>query len=103
MPRVSKSKHVPKPQTPVSTNTQQPMLMQQQQPTLFGSMKQGFGFGVGSSIAHNIFDYKSPAAPAAPPAKPDDDKKIQEFKNCMEKTYNDFTVCKQYLDNVTQL
>ena len=26
-----------------------------QPPTLFDSMKQGFGFGVGSSIAHSIF------------------------------------------------
>lgn len=48
-------------------------------PSLFSSMKQGFGFGVGSSIAHNIFDSK--------PAKPVLDK-TTEFKQCMETTHN---------------
>ena len=36
--------------------THVPMISQS--PTMFDSMKQGFGFGVGSSIAHYFFDYK---------------------------------------------
>ena len=97
MPRVSKSKLVPKTQTTMQQQTVQ------QQPSLFGSVTQGFGFGMGSSLAHNMFDSKIASAPSAAPAKPDDDKKIQEFKNCMEKSYNDFAVCKQHLDSVTQI
>ena len=30
-----------------------------QAPSMFDTIKQGFSFGVGSSIAHNIFDSKS--------------------------------------------
>ena len=55
-----------------------------QNPSLFSSVKQGFGFGVGSSFAHNIFDTK-----AAKPVNPVTDK-TTEFKQCMEKTYNNY-------------
>ena len=57
-----------------------------EQPTLFSSIKQGFGFGIGSSIAHNIFDSK------AKPLQPVVDK-TTEFKECMEKTYNNYEEC----------
>jgi hypothetical protein len=33
--------------------------VQAQAPSMFDTIKQGFSFGVGSSIAHNIFDSKS--------------------------------------------
>jgi hypothetical protein len=58
-----------------------------EQPSLFSSIKQGFGFGIGSSIAHNIFDSKE-----AKPLHPVIDKTI-EFKHCMEKTYNNYEEC----------
>ena len=64
-----------------------------EQPSLFSSIKQGFGFGMGSSIAHNIFDSKEakPLNPLAPlPALID---KTTEFKQCMEKTYNNYEEC----------
>jgi hypothetical protein len=56
-------------------------------PNLFSSIKQGFGFGLGSSIAHNIFDIKE--------AKPQP--AITEFKQCMEKTYNNYEECQSIL------
>lgn len=59
-----------------------------EQPSLFGSMKQGFGFGIGSSIAHNIFDAKP-----VQPLKPAQVDKTAEFKQCMEKTYNNYDEC----------
>jgi hypothetical protein len=62
-----------------------------QNPSLFSSVKQGFGFGMGSSIAHNIFDSK-PAQPRGPVID-----KITEFKECMEKTYNRYEECKPIL------
>ena len=52
-----------------------------EQPTLFSIIKQGFGFGIGSSIAHNIFDSKEGKI------HPVTDK-TTEFKQCMEKTTN---------------
>ena len=56
-------------------------------PSLFSSIEQGFGFGIGSSIAHNIFDSKE-----AKPLHPVIDK-TTEFKQCMEKTYNNYDEC----------
>ena len=56
-------------------------------PNLFSSIKEGFGFGIGSSIAHNIFDSKE-----AKPLQPVLDK-TKEFKQCMEKTYNNYEEC----------
>ena len=74
--------------TPV-TNTPviQNRLPINEHPSLFSSIKQGFGFGIGSSIAHNIFDSK-PARPLDPVID-----KITEFKQCMEKTYNKYEEC----------
>jgi hypothetical protein len=57
------------------------------QPNLFSSIKQGFGFGIGSSIAHNIFDRKE-----AKSLHPGIDT-TTEFKQCMEKTYNNYEEC----------
>ena len=62
-----------------------------EQPNLFSTIKQGFGFGLGSSIAHNIFDTKE--------AKPHPViiDKTTEFKQCMEKTYNNYEECQSIL------
>jgi len=62
-----------------------------EQPSLFSIIKQGFGFGMGSSIAHNIFDSKE-----AKPLNPVIDK-TKEFKQCMEKTYNNYEECASIL------
>jgi len=66
-------------------------------PSLFSSIKQGFGFGIGSSIAHNIFDSKPQSSNAhnifdSNPKSPLVDK-TTEFKQCMEKTYNNYEEC----------
>jgi hypothetical protein len=53
---------------------------------LFSSIKQGFGFGMGSSIAHNIFDRTVHTTD-----------KTTEFKQCMEKTYNNYEECETIL------
>jgi len=63
-----------------------------QQPSLFSSIKQGFGLGLGSSIAHNIFDSKE-----TKPQQPVIDK-TREFKLCMEKTYNNYHECSAILN-----
>jgi hypothetical protein len=63
-------------------------------PSLFSSIKQGFGFGIGSSIAHNIFDSKE--IKPLPSLHPVIDK-TTEFKQCMEKTYNNYEECASIL------
>ena len=67
-----------------------------ERPSFFSTVKQGFGFGIGSSIAHNIFDSKEakpmPPLPPMPPLSPVIDK-TREFKQCMEKTYNNYEEC----------
>lgn len=47
--------HVPTPSPYVQSSAP----VQAQAPSMFDTIKQGFSFGVGSSIAHNIFDSKS--------------------------------------------
>jgi hypothetical protein len=59
------------------------------EPNFFSSIKQGFGFGIGSSIAHNIFDSKE----AQPQHQQPVIDKTREFKQCMEKTYNNYEEC----------
>ena len=76
MPRSTNKPVVTKPSVSVPSHYQ---------PSLFSSIKQGFGFGVGSSIAHNIFDSK--------PSQPKIIDKTAEFKQCMEKTYNNYEEC----------
>ena len=41
-----------------------------QRPSLFDSIKQGFGFGVGTSIARNFFESKPPNPPNPNPLPP---------------------------------
>jgi hypothetical protein len=65
-----------------------------QNPSLFSSVKQGFGFSIGNSIAHSIFG-SGPAQPLRPLDPVID--KTREFKQCMEKTYNNYEECKPIL------
>jgi hypothetical protein len=74
--------------TPVANN---PVIVNQN-PSLFSTIKQGFGFSIGHSIAHSIFGSKpEPRQPLYPSDK------VREFKECMEKTYNTYEECKPIL------
>jgi hypothetical protein len=85
MPRSSNKPVINKPV--VNNSVVQHRVSGNKEPSLFSSIKQGFGFGIGSSIAHNIFDSKE-----AKPLHPVIDK-TTEFKECMEKTYNNYEEC----------
>ncbi len=85
MPRSTNKPVINKPV--INNSVLQNRLPHNEQPNLFSSIKQGFGFGIGSSIAHNIFDSKE-----AKPLHPVIDK-TTEFKQCMEKTYNNYDEC----------
>jgi hypothetical protein len=85
MPRSSNKPLINK---PVGNNSAvQHRLPGNEHPSLFSSIKQGFGFGMGSSIAHNIFDSKEAKT------QPVVIDKTTEFKQCMEKTYNNYEEC----------
>jgi hypothetical protein len=76
-----------------SNSVLQNRLSSNEGPSFFSTVKQGFGFGIGSSIAHNIFDSKeAKPMPPMPPLHPVIDK-TTEFKQCMEKTYNNYEEC----------
>jgi len=97
MPRSTNKPVVNKPvvNTPVvNKSVVEHRLQSNERPTLFSSIKQGFGFGIGSSIAHNIFDRKE----AKPVYSVID--KTAEFKQCMEKTYDNYQECAPILNGL---
>ena len=85
-----------------------PITFQQQAPTLGQSMKEGFGLGVGLSVARNVVDglfgSNRPAAPPPvqqsqqlPSPSPITHPNVKEFQACMERTYNNYDECKTHL------
>jgi hypothetical protein len=97
MPRSSSNSKRPVKIDPVEVQTKPSISpIQTQKVNLFDSIKHGFGFGVGSSIAHNIFDSK-PQSTVKPSTLQIDIKK-REFKQCMEKTDNNYDECIHYLE-----
>ena len=90
MPRQSTNKPV------VNNPVLQKRVPDYERPSLFSSIKQGFGFGIGSSIAHNIFDSKAARPVTDITTRPITDK-TTEFKKCMEKTYNNYEECEPIL------
>ncbi len=92
MPRSSSSQSkVPVKYTPPQSSVSTPNRIEIEQPTLGQTLKQGFGFGAGSAIAHRIFNPFPTLTPS--------DKKIQEtcekermaFETCMKtKSADDF-------------
>ena len=98
MPRSNNKPLVNKPA--LSNSVLQNRLSSNERPSFFSTVKQGFGFGIGSSIAHNIFDSKeAKPMPPLPPMAPLRDviDKTTEFKQCMEKTYNNYEECASIL------
>ena len=98
MPRNSNSsnskpmpfKPIMPPMAPVSFNT----------PSLFQSVKEGFGFGLGSTIARNLFSTRTESlhntSHIALVEK--EQKKTKEFKQCMETSNNNYDECVRHLE-----
>ena len=80
-------------QTPV-TNT-----IDIQRPSLTQSMKEGFGLGVGVSVAQHavngVMNFFSPPKSS----NPIDNTKVAEYEKCMKYSSNDSDLCKKLLDN----
>jgi hypothetical protein len=68
-----------------------------QAPSMMDTMKQGFSFGVGSAIAHNIMNSIFRPAPTSIPTTTPKESMHDLYNKCMEK--NDSTVnCNVYLE-----
>lgn len=63
-------------------------------PSFGQSMKQGFGFGMGSAIAHNIFGLRPVVNNTT---TTEANIRNSEYEKCMKESFNDKEVCKQYL------
>ena len=86
---------------PSSTNT--PLKSNSEPPSMVDSMKQGFGFGVGSAIAHNLFrtnnkDESPKKNEITTEPKLTNDKIYELYNKCLEKNDNNID-CKIILQN----
>lgn len=73
-----------------------PVFPVQNTPSLASSIKDGFGFGIGSSIARNIVD--SMFRQQEPKITPSVETNInKEYIKCMQETDNDYEGCKSKL------
>ena len=67
MPRVNRPnskcspspKHSTRPPQSIPPPQTSPAPIQNSSPSMMDTMKQGFSFGIGSSIAHNLFNFKN--------------------------------------------
>ena len=93
MPRSSQNRlSNSSPKLPVQHNNQ---LQQHHQPSLVSNIIQGFGLGVGQSIANNIFR-SDPVVKHIYETPPNNNSK--EYIQCMKESNNDKEACKEYLE-----
>jgi len=93
MPRKTNNKPMPvakappppaaQPKAPPPAAPPKAPLQSQQAPSVTDSIKQGFSFGIGSAIAHNMVNrvFEAPQ----PITKPAPDKMYELYNQCMEK------------------
>lgn len=86
-------KHISTPITPAPVPTTVHHTVEA--PTLGQSMKQGFGWGMGSAIAHRIFG----ATPVVNHTTTMVVSSNPEYEKCMKESFNDKEACKQYLSD----
>ena len=93
MPRNNKNTSpaiIPKPSAVSVINTR---------PTLGQTMKEGFGLGVGVSVAQHAVNSAMNFLSPPKPSNPVEGSKVQEYEKCMKYSYNDTELCKSLLDN----
>ena len=95
----------PSPVKPAPTARQivAPQAVAMERPSFGQSVKEGFGWGIGTSIARSIFGggggggvTTQTVAPAPPPQKSSDSGN-HEYEQCMKESSNNAEACKQYL------
>jgi len=89
-------KHQSEQRKPLSSQPPSQIAVVQNKPSFLGMIKEGFGFGIGSTIARNMFDttrnsHSVTVVPA--PAQEMKKEEPQTFTQCMEKTSGDYETC----------
>ena len=109
MPRTTSKMNSKSYTAPPPLQTQQPPIrthtpLQSNQSSMFDTMKQGFSFGVGSSIAHSIFGPKNKdenvnKKEVSNETKLTSDKIYEIYNKCLEKNDNNID-CNILLQNI---
>ncbi len=92
MPRSSSSQSkLPVKHNPPQSSPSIPNRIEIEQPTLGQTLKQGFGFGAGSAIAHRLFNPFPTSAPSDKKSESPCEKERFAFETCMKtKSAEDF-------------
>ena len=96
MARNNKSIVVHKPASPAA---QKPAVESIQRPSLGQSMKEGFGLGIGVSVAQHAVNGVMNFFTVPKSSNPVENQKVIEYEKCMKYTSNDVDTCKSLLDN----
>jgi hypothetical protein len=90
MPRRTSQSPIRSPIVSKPTISSPPVTYTPQGPTFGQSIKDGFGFGLGSAIAHRIIG-PAPVVVQAPATTT----QSSEYERCMKESFNDAELCKQ--------
>lgn len=99
------------PPPPTSYTSPQTSIVQHQAPGVWDSVKQGFGWGVGTSIARSIFTpttptYSPPPSNTPSPQATQSAPKCQEFQTsfdvCVKAAPHDIQTCQEQLDKLNK-
>lgn len=104
MPRRPSQSPIRSPIVPKPTISSPPVTYTPKGPTFGQSIKDGFGFGLGSAIAHRIIGpapvvVQHQPAPAATPLPQTSGP--PEYERCMKESFNNAELCKEYLASKT--
>jgi hypothetical protein len=74
-------------------------MIQNERPSFGQTMKEGFGFGVGVSLAQNAVNGAINLFSVPKTSNPVENTKQTEFEKCMKYSSNDTDLCKTLLNN----
>ena len=70
-----------------------------ERPSLGQTMKEGFGLGLGMSVAQHAVNGAMNLFTAPKSSNPVENTKVQEYEKCMKYSSNDTDLCKTLLNN----
>ena len=70
-----------------------------ERPSLGQTMKEGFGMGLGMSVAQHAVNGAMNLFSAPKTSNPVENTKVQEYEKCMKYSSNDTDLCKTLLNN----
>ena len=94
MTRTSKSSSLPVVHKPAAV----PMV-NNERPSFGQTMKEGFGLGVGVSVAQHAVNGVMNFFSTPKSSNPVENTKVQEYEKCMKYSVNDYDICKVLLSN----